>query len=158
METTSGMLKVEIIKLVRDSSLVLEDQQASQKGRQHIAVVHGQLVSQFLEHTQVRVVGTLDKAVEEDGHLIHLLDVASHDVDKLLNTVLKEEQFNLLRVSVEEAVGNHFEGLNHEGHQVVGELSLGTVSRAFAGDGRVHVLEALAEETDQVWEIQHAAG
>lgn len=105
----------------------------------------------------MRVVGTLDEAVEEDCHLIHLLDTASHDIDELFHTVLKEEEFNLLRIGVEDFVCYHFEGFNHEEEEIVSLLGSITVSRACAGDGRVHIFEALAEEADQVREVKHAA-
>jgi hypothetical protein len=105
----------------------------------------------------VRVIRTLDEAVEEDGHLVHLLNTASHYVYKLFYSVFKEEQFDLLGISVEYLVRNHLKSFNHQGKQVVRIGSPDAVSRAFACDGGVHIFEALAEEANEIREVKHAA-
>ena len=87
METAAGMLQVKVVDFV-GHLFVLEEEESCQEGREDRPVVDCQLVSQFLEHSQVRIVGALHKAVQNDGHLVQLINVVGHDFNQLLNSIL----------------------------------------------------------------------
>ena len=106
----------------------------------------------------MRIVCALDEAVEKHDHLVQFEDVISHREAELLDAILKEEKLSALRVCIEELVSNLRQGLNHQLEKVVCVGSSLSVATALARDHRVHILEGLAEEREQVRQIEHALG
>jgi len=103
-------------------------------------------------------VGALDEAVQQNDHFIELEGVLCHDRHEVINSILKEEKFGALRVSVEEAVSNHAKGLDHKREKVDLAGRLRALSGPFARHHSVDVAEGGAKEGHQVWQILHTLG
>lgn len=76
------------------------------------------LVSNLVKNTQVSVIGPLHEGIEHDCHFIQLEGIVNHDLNELINTILKEEEFSLLGFLIQKFVSNDAEGFDHQGEKV----------------------------------------
>ena len=86
---------------------------------QYTSVLLAKFVDNFVENTQVGVVGTLYKGVENDCHFVQFERVFYHHTHEFVDTVFEEEQLSLLRIRVEEFVRDCAKRFNHQMKQVI---------------------------------------
>jgi len=71
------------------------------------------------ENTMVRIVGILNEAVKQNGHVVKFKHVFGHHVNQIVATVFKEVQLSLLRVGIKQLVSNKSQRFDHQSKQVV---------------------------------------
>lgn len=98
----------------------------------------------------MRVVSTLNEAIAQNSHLVEFECVGRHDVKQILQTILQEVQFGLLRVHIEQSVCDDGQSLHNQLNNVETLLRSLSASRTLGGKSWVHLSERTGEERKKV--------
>lgn len=141
-----GVLQVKVVQISAQIFRFEQEEASEELGNLGSLIDRNELFCDFVQDAQMRIIGPLYEAVEQNDHFVQFKCVFGHNLHQFVQAVLEEEKFSALRVRIQKLIGNQTESFDHQSQQIVILNVLFVVARAFTHHHRVHLFQSFGEK------------